>query len=171
MISQSTEPLVGELLAVLDEHAELLELKRAQMQELSAVLMASDDSATEILLQRIEQVQRTETLLDARLASLRGALAGAFNCPAGEFKLARLIEELPADMGAAVETRRQRIVEGVQRFRRQHLETVMLLSECARVTTLLLDSILPAGEAVVTYGATGADHQWRPENGLLDMEQ
>lgn len=171
MISQLIEPLVDELLAVLDEHGELLELKRSQMQELSAALLASDDSATEILLQQIEQAQRTEALLDGRLASLRDALADAFNCPVGEFKLARLIEELPSDMAAAVDARRQHIAEEVLKFRRQHLETAMLLSECARFTTLLLDCILPSGKTVITYGVNGADQQWRPESSLLDTEQ
>ena len=64
---------------------------------------------------------------------------------------------------------RQRIVELTDALRKQHLQTVLLLAECARFNRLLLESILPGGEMVMTYGTGGSD-LWRSGTGLVDTE-
>lgn len=170
MIRPGIEPVVEELLAVLDEEMDLLDLKRSQLAQLSEALLRSDNQAVEDLLVRIEQAQKVQVTLDLRLKGLRETFAAALGCSERELNLSRLVAELPQEQAAAVTGRRRQVARKVEQFRRQHMQTTILLAECSRITGMLLDSLLPAGEAVVTYGAGGADH-WRAGGGLLDMEQ
>lgn len=170
MIRPGMETVVEELLAVLDDEMELLELKRSQLAELSEALLHSDNGAVEALLEQIEQAQKVQVPLDLRLKTLRETFAGALGCSSRELRLSRLIAELPQEQATAVTRRKRQVAHKVDQFRRQHLQTTMQLAECSRITGMLLDSLLPAGEVVVTYSAGGADH-WRAGAGLLDMEQ
>jgi len=169
MIPPGIEPVVEELLAVLDDETELLELKRSQLAELSEALLRSDNGAVEALLPQIEQAQKVQVPLDLRLKTLRETLAGVFGCGSRELNLSRLIAELPQEQAMAVIRRRRQVARKADEFRGQHLRTTMLLAECSRITGMLLDSLLPVGEAVVTYDAEGRD-RWRAGASLLDME-
>jgi len=100
---------------------------------------------------------------------LRETLADAFACDPKEFKLSWLIARLPRPLALALTHRRQKVGGKVDEFRKQHMHTTILLTECARITGMMLDSLTPSG-AVVTYDAEGSD-RWRAEAGLLDMER
>jgi len=163
------EPVVEELLVVLDEETALLERKRAQLAELSKILLRNDNDAVETLLEKIECAQADQVLLEVRLRTIREILAGVFECSAKEFNLSRLIDELPSQQGDAVRSRRRKVAEKVKEFRKQHLQTAILLSECSRITGMMLDSLTPSG-AVVTYDSEGTD-RWRIDAGVLDMER
>jgi len=68
-----------------------------------------------------------------------------------------------------LEDRRQQIIVLTSKLRQQHLETCLFLLESSRINRLLLESLFPDSEPVVTYGADGQD-QWRPDTGLVDAE-
>jgi hypothetical protein len=171
MIPPEIEPVIEELLVVLDDETELLELKRAQLADLSKILLRNDNEAAEALLKQIEEAQTAQVLLELRLQTLREILAGTFGCSSKEFNLSRLIDELPQEQADAVRHRRRQVACKVDEFRRQHLQTAILLAECSRITGMMLDSLLlPAGGAVVTYDTGGSDH-WRAGTSLLDMER
>jgi len=169
MMPPGTESLLDELLGVLDAEAELLERKRRQLADLSDALVRRDDDATEGLLEQIELAGRQQESVDANLGALRRTLAGRFGCRADELRLSDLIERLPADRAAQVDTRRRRIVDLAESLRAQHLRTALLLMECARINRMMLESMLPRGDTVMTYGAGGAN-LWRSETGLVDSE-
>ncbi len=170
MIARSTESLIDELLAVLDEEIELLELKRSQLADLSEALVTADDEIVEELLEQIEQTEQTQTAVDMRLKVVREALAGAFGYEdIKELRLSVLAVELPEAQASAVDDRRRRMAEQVGKLRRQHLQTAMLLVECSRVNRMMMECISPSGETVATYDATGTN-LWRSGAGLVDKE-
>ena len=80
-----------------------------------------------------------------------------------------LVDELPDAQASAVDYRRRQITEQVGKLRRQHLQTAMLLVECSRVNHMMMECLLPAGETVATYDATGAN-LWRFGTSLVDKE-
>jgi hypothetical protein len=170
MILPDMESLVAELLAVLDEQIVLLDGKRLQMVELSRALVDRDDEATESLLEQIERAGTVQVSVDLRLKDVRERLGGALGCDASDVRLSRLAAELPEPHQQTLNARREKIVDLIEEFRAEYLQTTLLLLECSRVTSMLLDGILPAGERVLTYGATGAD-TWRPGAGLLNAER
>ena len=170
MIVRSTESLIDELLAILDEEIELLEQKRSQLANLSEALVSTDDAATESLLKLIERTEHTQTRVDLKLQDVRKTLAGVFGYDdAKALRLSVLVTELPDAQASAVNDRRERLAQQVGNLRRQHLQTAMLLIECSKVNRMMMECLLPAGEAVTTYDATGTN-LWRNGAGLVDKE-
>ncbi len=170
MIVRSTESLIDELVAILDEEIDLLEQKRSQLADLSEALVSADDEATETLLKQIEQTEYTQTRVDIRLRDVRKALAGVFGYDdARALRLSVLVSELPDTQASAVDDRRGRLARQVGKLRRQHLQTAMLLVECSKVNRMMMECLLPAGETVTTYDAAGTN-LWRNGAGLVDKE-
>ena len=161
--------LVAELLAVLDEQIALLELRRSQLESLSETILDRDDARMEVLLGEIEQTMRVQQAADLKLHAVRNALASAFACPPEEIRLGRLIARLEGDPRLALDYRRQRILRLTEQLRQQHLETCLFLMESSRINRMLLESLFPNSEPVITYGAGGQD-QWRPPTPLVDAE-
>ena len=169
MIPLGIEPVIEDLLVVLDTQAGLLEARRSQLAELSEKLLRNDNEAVEALLGQIEGAEEAQAILARRLQALRQTLAGAFGCDAKDFNLSWLIGRLPRAQSLALTRRRQQVSEKVSEFRKQHMQTTILLTECSKITSMMLDRLAPAG-AVVTYDADGSD-RWRADAGMLDMER
>jgi len=169
MILPSTELPFGELLAALDQQIDLLEAKRSQLADLFDGLIARDEEAVEAVLERIERTERLQTAADSYLSRVRGELARVIGGEGRKLRLLDVIEQLPPEQSRALADRRGRIVELSDSLRRQHLQTVLVLGECARINRLLLESILPEGESVMTYGTGGSD-LWRSGTGLVDTK-
>jgi len=169
MIPPGIEPVVEELMVVLDNETELLELKRSQLADLSDMLLRKDNEVVEALLEQIEQTEESQVLMAHRLHTLRETLARSFGCDAKGFNLSWLIDQLPHAQALALSRRRQQVSGKVREFRKQHMQTTILLTECSRITGMMLDSLTPSG-SVVTYDAEGSD-RWRVGAGLMDMER
>ena len=169
MILSNMDSQIGELLDALDEEIRLLELKCSQLAGLFGSLVDRDQETTEAVLEQMEQSQEPQISVDMRLGAIRRTLADAIGCETRELKLSKLISHLPPEQGRATDDRRRKIVDLTAKLRREHLQTAMLLNECIRINRTLLASILPSGDAVMTYSTEGSDI-WRPETGLMDTE-
>ena len=161
---------LGELLAALDEEIRLLDLRRSQLEALSVAIVARDDARMEALLQQTQATAQMQADVDERLERTRRALAVGLGCPPDEMKLQRLTEMLHGRERAELESRRRRIVELAQRLRQQHLQTSVLLSECARINRLLLEALFPQSKGVDTY-SNGGQERWWPETGVVNAER
>jgi flagellar biosynthesis/type III secretory pathway chaperone len=161
--------LVPDLAACLDEEISLLDRRRGQLEALSGAILDRDDGRMEALLGEIEQTMQEQRSVDLRLQAMRAALANALACRPEEVKLAALVERLQGRQRTDLDYRRQQIIVLTDRLRQQHLETCLFLLESSRINRLLLESLFPNSEPVVTYGTDGRD-QWRPDTGLVDAE-
>jgi hypothetical protein len=164
-----TPTQIHSLEGLLDEEAALLVLRHSQLGSLCAAIVERDESAVERILDQIEQAQELQTIGDQKVAALRDELACRLGVQARALRLSALIERLPAWCQAGMLTRRRRVLDLAERFRVQHMRTVMLLSECARINRLLLEGLFPRCQAVTTYGADGSQN-WRVDAGLVDTE-
>jgi len=162
--------VVETLESLLDDEASLLDVRRSQLHSLRGAIVDRDDEAVERLLRQIERAQELQSATDEKLNTVRRALAEQLGCPASEVKLSALIAELPKPLRGALADRRQRIIDLAERLQIEHMRTVMLLGECARINRLLMESLFPDSRGVTTYSTAGS-HPWHPEGGLVDAER
>ena len=158
-----------ELEGLLDEQAALLTLRHSQLGSLCSAIIDRDESAVERILEQIEQAQQLQAIGDQKVAALRDELAARLAVEARTLRLSGLIERLPPPCRQGVLAKRRRVLELAERFRVQHMRTVMLLSECARINRMLLEGLFPRCQAVTTYSPGGCQ-TWQAEAGLVDTE-
>ncbi|HUT02244.1 MAG TPA: flagellar export chaperone FlgN [Phycisphaerae bacterium] len=172
MISPSAKPTdpTDELARLLEAESALLDLRRSQLASLCGAIIDRDDEAVERLLDQVERAQELQSATDRELDVLRRQWAERLGCPPEEVKLSRLIAALPEPLRGALAEQRQQIIERAEGLQREHMRTVMVLTECARINRLLLESLFPESQGVTTYSAAGSD-PWRPEAGLVDAER
>lgn len=166
----AADDLLETLRGLLDEEIALLDLRRSQLSSLCGAIVDRDEDAVERLLEQIEQAQQLQTTTDGKLRDVRGRLADVLGWESGEVRLSALILHLPAERQPDLIERRERIIRRAEALQLEHLRTVVLLSECARINRLLLASLCPETEGVTTYSAAGAD-DWRGDAGVLDTER
>ncbi len=83
--------------------------------------------------------------------------------------LADLVESLPGELGVGVGQRRRQIVSLLEKAKKQQLETSLLLYESSRINRLILSTLFPQSEPVVSYDQEG-QNLWRSGSGLIDSE-
>lgn len=167
--AQRIAPLVDALVESLDAEASLLELRCTQLEGLATAALQRDEDSMEELLAAIEQTQLDQKRADMSLESVRMALAAELGLPLGQLRLAWLVEQLEPDQSVALASRRERIIELAERLQRRHMETSVVITECARVNGMLLESFCPSLRSVTTYGA-GGKSQGHWSSGLVDVE-
>ncbi|MCD6364946.1 MAG: hypothetical protein J7M14_03640 [Planctomycetes bacterium] len=165
----NVEAPVKELTALLDEEIELLDLRCSQLSQLCSATLHRDEDVLEKLLGEIERTQQRQEVTDLRLQAMRASLAGCFGVEPREMRLARLIELLAGEQAAAVDCRRRQMILLIDKLRRKHMETALIISECARLNHMLLESLMPGAPAVTIYGARG-ESAWCSDIGLVDVE-
>ncbi|MCK4277158.1 MAG: hypothetical protein KAX78_11620 [Phycisphaerae bacterium] len=171
MISNTpdAEVLIGRLAAALDEEIALLELRGSQLVALSEAILQRDEAGLQGLFEEMEQTQQTQAETDNKLLGLRKALGDILVCPLERVTLTWVVGQLSGEGRSQIESRLAKIVGLIDEVRKQHLETVMLLSECARINRMLLTTLFPGSETIKTYGQ-GGQTTWRPDTGLVDAE-
>lgn len=162
-------PHLDELDVALDRQLEVLQTKRLQMERLFVTLARSDNEAMEPLLAAMEETQQQQVHADAQLFLLRTALAGVLGCQERQLRLSELAQALPSPHGQRLLDRRQAVIEAVERLRRQHMETTLLLRQCQRLSRMLIESVLHGQNDSLTYGGNG-QVQTREAGGLMNAE-
>ena len=160
---------IRELDSILDEEAALLVLRHSQLGSLCSAIIDRDEPAMERILHQIEQAQQLQATGDRKADALRVELAAAMGVQAQSLRLSGVIAQLPPARRAGLLAKRKRIIDLAERFRAQHLRTVVLLNECARINRLMLEALLPKCQGVTTYSAAGSN-TWQGQAGLMDME-
>ncbi|MCX5682512.1 MAG: flagellar export chaperone FlgN [Planctomycetota bacterium] len=168
MTTPEVKTLVGEYLAVLDEQARLQEAAVGRLKGMSAAMTSRDERALEILFKEADEAHDRLAQLDDRRRATGHRLAAALHCGSEDLTLKRLARELPAPEGRSVEACRRRLRTLVDDIRRQHLRTVAMLGECARLNRTLLAGLFTDAENTALYGAHGQRSPRRPADGLLD---
>jgi hypothetical protein len=161
--------LVKELLALLDEEAELLRRRSDQFDELYETILHRRSNRMDSLLAEMTTCQHNQADLDAKLAAARTTFARALGLEARQMRLSRLADRLEESDSLAVERRRKLIIAMAEQLKKKHLRTAILLTESARINRMLLEGLMPGAETVTTY-APGRSDPWRTANGLVDTE-
>jgi len=164
------EPLVDELIGVLDETIALQQQALEQLRGLSEAILARDETLLE---QRVDALGRTVPRFEAvarKRNDVRARFAQALGRPVGEMTLSRLASQVPEPHAGAIRLRRRRLLDAAEAVRRQHLETAVLAAEVARASRSLLLGLLPGAGETQTYRTDGTA-VWQPGHGLLDARR
>ena len=165
------EKLVDDLLSVLDEDIRLMETALSHLDGLRGLVIKRDESCLRALLETIESGRKFYVANESKRQEIRQGLAAMLGCSLEEMTLskllvsAELVSAKRAGAGRASATSRQIAISErktklkalVDKLRREHLSTMMLLSECARLNKLLLLGIFGSSDERigVTYTAAG----------------
>lgn len=151
------ESKVEELLACLDNDARHIEQNLSQLNELRRLVIKRDDAALGELLENIQAQSDRHKSQDQHRQSIREDLADALGCDVSRMTLSALQQSLPEAKREQLNQVRTKLKSLVAELRKEYLSTVLLLSECSRLNSLLLRSVFNFGRTgQVTYNASGA---------------
>jgi hypothetical protein len=151
---------VDELLEVLDRDIRHVQENLSWLNELRALLIRRDDAALAGLMEKIRLESDSYRTNELKRQSIRKELADIFQCRFEQMTLSRLETVLPQEKVAQVVQRRAQLRPLVDRLKKEHLGTMLLLSECARFNNLLLTSIFELGKTgMLVYDPSGAASQ------------
>jgi len=168
-MTENTQHLIEELFDSLDEEIILLKRRIDLLKKLSPSMAGRDEHATEKVLDEIELTQVDQEQADRTLSNVRGLLADALGLDKNELKLSRLMEMLPPINCEPIRRRRKEIIELAEVLRMENLKAAVVLSECAHLNHLLMQSIMPRTSQVTTYGAGGTE-SWQSGASLVDAK-
>jgi hypothetical protein len=170
MVSNSgLDNLVGELSTVLDQQAQLLASRLAQMLALREAIVGFDNDALEKVLEQMERTISDQSQCDTLLRQVSRRTARAAGCENSNAPLRQLIDILPPRHAAMLERRRAALIDQAGVLRGKHMEISMLLREYARVNREILERLLPGGNTVTVYGSSGREN-WRASSGIVNLE-
>jgi len=147
---------VDELLVVLDNDIQYISRSLSHLDQLRSLVIKRDHEELGRLLENIRKEADIGTVNELKRQSIRKQLAAALDCRADQLRLSMLKSLLPKEMAAQVSRRREQLLDLTEQLRRQYQSTAMLVSECARLNRMLLDSVFNLRTAdAVTYDANG----------------
>ncbi len=156
MNAMAVEDKVEKLLACLDEDARRIEESLSQLNQLRTLVIKRDDEALGRLLESIQAQSDQHSRQQQDRQSVRMDLAKALGCNLEQMTLSALREKLPEAEKERVSQMKAKLKGLVAELRKEYAGTVLLLSECSRLNSLLLKSIFKlGGTGDVYYNANG----------------
>ncbi|MHC4644162.1 MAG: flagellar export chaperone FlgN [Planctomycetota bacterium] len=155
--TRQLEDKVDELIAVLNKDVRHIRQTLSRLNELRALLIRRDDVALGKLLESIQAESADYGKVELQRRTIRKELAIALGCDFGQLTLGGLETALPEEQRLQVVQLKKELKSLVEDLKREHLGTMLLLSECARFNNVLLQGIFNLGRAgTVTYDASGS---------------
>lgn len=153
----SIEGKIDELLAVLDKDVEHVRTSLSRLDELRSLVVKRDSEALGILLDEIRKQSQEYSENESRRASLRAELARDLGCEVGDMTLSRLESVVGEGKRLAVSERKSLLRSLTDQLKRERVATAILLRDCGRLNSTLLNGILELGNArTTTYGSDGS---------------
>jgi hypothetical protein len=156
-IAVEAEEKIDELLLCLDEDIRHIRDSLLRLDELRSLVVRRDDVALGRLLESIRAELDSYKSHELKRQSLREELAVAFGCNLEEITLSRLEAVLSGERKAQVVERKSKLRLLTVELKKEHLGTMMLLSDCARFNGVLLRSVFELGKTgTITYNSSGS---------------
>ncbi|UCF43630.1 MAG: flagellar export chaperone FlgN [Planctomycetota bacterium] len=151
---------LNELLHCLDKDIEQLRGSLSLLNELRSLVIKRDEDSLGRLLESIQTESDTHKGQELKRYAIRKELALALGCGSEQVTLSKLEAVLPEEEKAQVAERKAQLKALINKLKKEHLSTALLLSECARFNRLLLKSILNFGSTgTVYYDSDGSTKQ------------
>lgn len=150
------EEKVSQLLAVLDRDIQNIHINLSRLNELRSFVVKRDNASMQKLLEGIQSESNSYKENDSERRRLREELANILGCSFKEMTLSRIETKLSAEKKNEVTERKIKLKTLAEKLKKEHLSTVMLLTDCARFNSMLLKGILELGHArTITYSPKG----------------
>ena len=158
------EDKIEQLLVVLDRDIRHIQENISILNQLRHLVIKRDDVSLRKLLESIQYGSNGYQDNELKRQSLREELAIVLDCSFEQMTLSRLEAELSGEKKAEIAERKTKLQALAAELKKEHLSTTMLLSDCARLNSVFLKSILEFGQVgTVTYSPKGsAERQTNP---------
>lgn len=148
---------IDELLIVLDRDIQHIQKNLSRLNKLRTLVVKRDDTALGELLENIQSESESYKNHELRRRTIRKELASALGCSPEQMTLSRLEASLSGPKKVQLAERRSKLRLLIEELKKEHLNTTMLLSECARFNSVLLRGILEVGKTgTITYNSKGS---------------
>jgi len=151
------EDKINELLVVLDKDIQHIQDSLSRLNELRSLVIKRNDADLGKLLESIQTESDGYRSHELKRQSIRKELANALDCNFEQVTLSGLEAVLPEEQKVQVATRKVQLRALTEELKKEHLSTVMLVSDCARFNRQLLKSVFDIGKmGVVYYNSKGS---------------
>ena len=159
-----------ELLAVLEADVQHIQESLSTLDRLRGLLIKHDETGLQELLQQIREQADAYAAVESQRQRLRRQLAGLLGRPADDVTLSSLAEALPPPLREAVTRQKAILRDLVERLRREHRNTSLMLADCTRFNRALFHAIFQQGKAQpMVYGAAGTARPASPSH-LMNVQ-
>ncbi len=154
------EDKVDKLLTCLDTDSQHIQESLSQLNKLRSYVIKRDDSGLSQLLKIIQAETSSHRNHESQRQTIRKELAKALGCNIEQVTLSALEVRLPKVKKDQIIKKKAKLMSLIKELKKEHLSTILLLSECARFNNLLLKSIFDLGRTgAVYYNSNGATKQ------------
>jgi len=151
---------VDKLLTCLDKDSQHIQESLSQLNKLRSYVIKRDDSGLSKLLKIIQAETSSYRNHESKRQTIRKELANALGCNTEQMTLSALEARLPKGKKDQIIKKKAKLMSLIKELKKEHLSTILLLSECARFNNLLLKSIFDLGKTgAVYYNSNGATKQ------------
>ncbi len=154
------ENKVDKLLTCLDKDSQHIQESLSQLNKLRSYVIKRDDSGLSKLLKVIQAEISSYRNHETKRQTIRKELANALGCNTEQMTLSALEACLPKGKKDQITKKKAQLMSLIKKLKKEHLSTILLLSECAKFNNLLLKSIFDLGRTgAVYYNSNGATKQ------------
>ena len=126
------------------------------MNELRTLVIKRDDAGLSRLLENIQKSSQNYEENESKRLSIRKELADVLECTCEKVTLSALEVTLPDTERTEIHDRKIKLKSLIEKLKKEHLGTTMLLAECARFNNILLQNIFNFGKTeIVSYDSKG----------------
>lgn len=145
------EGKVDELLRVLDGDIQHIQESLSRLNELRSLVIKRNESDLKELLESIRTEPDNYRKHELKRTSLRRELADALDCNLEDVTLSKLETVLPGGRKAEVAAKKAELKTLAGQLKKEHLSTMMLLSDCARFNHQILKVVFDLGKMGIVY--------------------
>jgi hypothetical protein len=154
------EANIDELLLCLDNDIKHLRGSLSLLNDLRSLVIKRDEASLGSLLESMQTESDNYKSQELRRYAIRKELSLALGCDPAQVTLSKLEGVLREEEKAQVVKRKAELKALINKLKKEHLSTALLLSECARFNRQLLKSILNFGKTgTVYYDSDGSTKQ------------
>jgi len=161
------QTLVAELLRILDEDIEHVGVMMERLDQLRSAVIKRDETFLRDLLEAINDESQIHETIESERNDIRRRLALIIGCDEEQMNLSQLCENLEPVMRLSVVEKQNELKGLVEKLKREHVMTSMLLKECARLNSMMLRGIFTNSDSSVTYNCRG-DASWQAQRELVN---
>jgi hypothetical protein len=145
-----------DLLGVLERDMEHVERTALHLNELRGFVIKRDEQSLGRLLEDIRTEAQEYSANEQRRCLIRGEMAGLLGFKPEKLTLSVLKTHITGPAKTAIAESQQKLKALVERLRREYVSTVALLSDCARINSLLLKIVFERSRTgLVCYDSAG----------------
>ncbi len=166
MASPGVDTRIQTLLTVLHDDIEHLQTALRHLDQLRSLLVKRDDTGLQKLLTDLSSEAEVHSAREQERQNLRREIACELRCDWKQVTLSRLAQSVSEPRRAEILDCQKQLQSLTAQLKREHLQTNLLIADCARFNRALIHAFLGQGDrGNACYGATGAVA--RPANAAL----